>query len=180
VHPRQAAESPDVEQALSEPNFSRPRAALLQRTLLRSVVPVYRGPVADFLQTRCVMVLTTIGRRSGLPRATAVSFMPLDGRFVVFSGWGVNSNWYRNVRANPEVLVRVGRRRLRGTARLVEDPERRAALMRAMAQRSGGCGPPGLVRPFVRLLFDYEAEIRMALAQGAALPVVEITPRDEG
>jgi hypothetical protein len=104
--------------------------------------------------------------------------MPLDDHFVVFSGWGVTSNWYRNIRANPEVTIKVGRRQLRATARVVEDPERRRELMLRMQARSSGCGPPLPLRPVLKLarVFDYQGEIDMAVAAGGALPVVEIVP----
>ena len=108
-----------------------------------------------------------------------MSFMPLpDGKYVVFSGWGVGSNWYRNVRAEPRVHVQVGRRRFSGLARLVEDPQRRQELMRQMAERSSRCGPPKALRPLLKLtgVFDYDNEIAMALRAGATLPVIEITP----
>jgi hypothetical protein len=105
--------------------------------------------------------------------------MPVGDHFVVFSGWGVTSNWYRNLRANPEVTITVGRRRMRAMARLVEDPERRRALMLRMQARSGSCGPPKPARPLLKALkvFDYQGEIDMAVAAGGALPVIEIIPR---
>lgn len=105
--------------------------------------------------------------------------MPVDDHLVVFSGWGVGSNWYRNIRANPDVTVTVGRRRMRATARPVEDPERRRDLMRQMQARSSGCGPPRPLRPLLKLtgIFDYQGEIDMAVAAGGALPVVEIFPQ---
>ena len=102
--------------------------------------------------------------------------MPVEDHFIVFSGWGVNSNWYRNVLANPWVEVQVGRRRLRARAQLVVDPEHRSELMRQMAARSRSCGPPVWARPLARPLFDYDAEIRMAVAQGGSLPVIELIP----
>ena len=162
----------------SEPTFARRRANPILRVLLRVPVVVYRGPIADVLRSRCVLLLTTRGRRTGLPRTTAVSFMPVDGHYVVFSGWGVGSGWYRNVRAHPEVWITVGRRRMRARARLVEDPERRRGLMLQMQARSAGCGPPRPVRPLLKLarVFDYEAEISLAVAAGPALPVIEIVP----
>jgi len=164
--------------AASEPRFTRRRAPPLQRLLLKTPPLVYRGFLAEFMRSRCVMLLTTVGRRSGLSRTTAVSFMPHGAGVVVFSGWGVGSNWYRNVLANPSVRVTVGRRRFAGTARVVPEAEHRRALMLEMQQRSSGCGPPRLVRPFLAglRLFDYDAEIRMAVAQGGDLPVLEITP----
>jgi len=162
----------------SEPSFARRQANPLLKYALRAPVLLYRGVIADLLRSRCVMLLTTKGRRSGLPRTGPVSFMPVGDRFVVFSGWGVTSNWYKNVRAHSEVFITVGRRRTRATARLVEDPERRRELMLRMQARSSGCGPPVPVRPLLKALklFDYQGEIDMAVAAGGALPVVEITP----
>jgi deazaflavin-dependent oxidoreductase (nitroreductase family) len=162
----------------SEPSFARQPAGALQRVLLKSTTLVYWGPMADLFRSRCVMLLTTTGRRTGASRTMAVSFMPVDDHFVVFSGWGVSSNWYRNLRANPEVTLTVGRRRTLATARVVEDPARRAALMRQMQTRSAGCGPPKPVRPLLKglRLFDYQGEIDMAVRAGGTLPVVEIVP----
>jgi deazaflavin-dependent oxidoreductase (nitroreductase family) len=162
----------------SEPSFARRRASGLQRLLLKAPPLVYHGPIADLLRSRCVMLLTTIGRRSGRPRTLGISFMPVDDHLVVFSGWGVSSNWYRNLRANPEVMVQVGRRRLRATAKLVEEPSRRIELMQKMQARSGRCGPPQPVRPVLKALhlFDYQAEIDTAVAAGGALPVIELFP----
>lgn len=164
--------------ASSQPTFTRRRANPVLRALLKAPVLLYRGPIADVLRSRCVMLLTTRGRRSGLPRTTAVSFMPVDGHYVAFSGWGVGSNWYRNVLAHPEVWITVGRRRTRAVARLVEDPQRRRELMLRMQARSSGCGPPRPIRPLLKLsgVFDYDGEIKMAIAAGETLPVIEIFP----
>jgi deazaflavin-dependent oxidoreductase (nitroreductase family) len=146
--------------------------------MLKAPVFLYYGPIADVLRSRCVMLLTTLGRRSGQPRTGGVSFMPLDDHYVVFSGWGVTSNWYRNLRANPEVSIKVGRKQMRATAQVVEDPRRRRELMLQMQARSSGCGPPRPLRPLLKLtgVFDYQGEIDMAVAAGGALPVVEIIP----
>jgi deazaflavin-dependent oxidoreductase (nitroreductase family) len=164
--------------ASSEPTFARRRANPLLRLLLKAPALVYRGPIGEFLQSRCVMLLTTTGRRTGKPRTGAVSFMPLGDRFIVFSGWGTSSNWYRNLRKSPEVTVKIGHQTMRATARLVEDPEQRRALMRQMERRSSACGPPQPIRPLLKLLriFDYQADIDMAVAAGGSLPVFEIVP----
>jgi deazaflavin-dependent oxidoreductase (nitroreductase family) len=164
--------------AVDQPRFERSPAPPFQRAVLKSTPLVYRGPIASLLASRCVLLLTHVGRRTGRPHTTAISFMPVGNGFVVFSGWGRSSNWYRNVLANPEVGVRVGGRQLRATARLVPEPERRRQLMLRMQARSGGCGPPRLMRPLFKALrlFDYDGEITLAVAQGGDLPVLEITP----
>lgn len=162
----------------AEPTFRRPRPAGLLRLFFKIPPLVYHGPLAEFLRSRCVLLITTRGRHSGLPRTTALSFMPIDDHFVVFAGWGIRANWYRNARAHPEVRLKVGRRELRATARLVEDPARRVDLMRQMQARSSGCGPPRAIRPLLRLtrMFDYQAEIDGAVSAGPVLPVVELIP----
>jgi len=161
-----------------DPSFRRRRAAAWLRALLRVPRFLYGGPFAEIMRARCVLLLTTRGRRSGLPRTTAVSFMPLNNHYVVFSGWGVGSNWYRNVLANQQVSIKVGRTAMRGTARVIEDPSRRVELMRQMQARSSGCGPPMPIRSLLKLtgVFDYQGEIDMAVAAGGTLPVVEIVP----
>ncbi len=162
----------------TEPTLTRERPSWLQQLFLRAPVLLYRGWLAELLRWRCVLLLTTTGRTSGLPRTTGVSFLPVDTKYVIFSGWGIRSDWYRNVRANPDVVIQVGRRRIRATAQLVEDPARRQELMLRMRDRSAHCGPPRLVRPVLRFsrLFDYDQEIAMAVERSQALPVVELSP----
>ncbi len=151
---------------------------MLQRLLLHMPRLVYRGPIAELLRQRCVMRLTTRGRRTGRLRTVCVSFMPQGAGFIAFSGWGIRSSWYQNVLANPEVEIQVGRRRMRATAKLIPDPEQRRLLMLQMQQRSTSCGPPKPTRAILKALrlFDYEGEIQMAVAQGGDLPVLQITP----
>lgn len=166
----------------SDPTFDRGRPGRLRRLFFRAPIALYRDGIAEILRRRCVMLLTTTGRRSGLPRTTGVSFMPADGHFVIFSGWGVRSDWYRNVLADAEVTIKVGKRELSATAVPVADPARRQELMREMRARSKRCGPPQPIRAILQKtgLFDYEGELDLALRQGGALPVVELIPNSNG
>ncbi|WP_030527284.1 nitroreductase family deazaflavin-dependent oxidoreductase [Phycicoccus jejuensis] len=80
-------------------------------------------------------VLTVTGRRSGLPRSTPVNLMPLDDERYLVAPRGV-TEWVRNVRANPEAELRLGRRTER--VRLVEVPvEERPAVLRVYLRRWG-------------------------------------------
>lgn len=159
--------------------FRREKPGWLLRVGFKLPKLMYHGPIGAFLATRCVMMLTATGRKSGLPRTNGVSFMELDGHYISFSGWGVSSNWYRNVVANPDVTLQVGRKRIRATAVPVLDPDRRQQLMQRMQVCSKNCGPPGYIRPLMRLTktFDYENEIRMAVDHARELPVVEFIPQ---
>lgn len=162
----------------TDPTFRRQRPNPLLRLFFKLPPLVYRGPTATFLASRCVLRLTTTGRTSGQPRTVCVSFMPRDDGYIIFSGFGVQSNWYRNIRRNPDVTIRIGRQTMRARAAVVADPARRTELMRRMQGRSSGCGPPTWMRPLLRLTraFDYDAELQLAVDQAEALPVVELTP----
>ena len=165
-------------QASTEPTFTRKRAGRMQRLFFKAPAYLYFRPFSNLLAWRCILRLTTTGRKSGLPRKTCVSFMPSGSGYIVFAGWGASADWYRNLRANPSVRVRIGNRETDAIAYPVEDPDRRQSLMDAMSVHSRTCGPPGLMRSLLAhmRLFDYEAEIRDATAHARDLPVMEIQP----
>ena len=163
----------------AEPNLRRPRANGLMRVFFRAPVQMYRGRLADLMASRGILLLTTRGRTSGQPRTAPVSFMPHEGKYIVFSGWGATSNWYRNLRADPHVQVTVGQRTFSATAELIADPVRRQDMMRLMRAGSARRGPPPFIRPVLKTLrvFDYDGELDAAVRAGPDLPVVEITPQ---
>jgi len=71
---------------------------------------------------RAVLLLTTVGRRSGLPRVTPLLYDEIDGIVYVGSARGAKADWYQNLQANPNVEVTIGSRRFRGFADLITDP----------------------------------------------------------
>ncbi|MGD8751541.1 MAG: nitroreductase family deazaflavin-dependent oxidoreductase [Anaerolineales bacterium] len=71
---------------------------------------------------RTVLLLTTVGRRSGLPRVTPLLYDEIDGIIYVGSARGAKADWYQNLRANPNVEVRIGSRRIKGCADAITDP----------------------------------------------------------
>lgn len=77
-----------------------------------------------------VLVIETIGRRSGKRRRTTVAYRELDGQLVVVGGAGGQSrppDWVANLRATPNVGVTRQRRSLRMHARILDGEERRSA-----------------------------------------------------
>ena len=44
-----------------------------------------------------IMVLTTIGRKSGRPRRTPLNYAIVDGKVYCAAGFGSISDWYRNI-----------------------------------------------------------------------------------
>src|SRR5215472_12765594 len=55
-----------------------------------------------------VLYLTTIGRKTGLPREIEIWFVIFTGRFYLFAETGEAARWVRNIRHEPKVTVRIG------------------------------------------------------------------------
>ncbi len=156
--------------------FQRP--GRIVRGLFKAGARVYRGPLARFMGAYSMLLLTTTGRRSGLPRRTALTFQPLDGRYLVLAGMGTRSDWYRNLLAQPRVEVRIGARRFAARAEPVLEPARRRMLAPGIAAQWDRFGPPRPLRLLLRRFthFDYDAELAYALAHAEDLPMVELVP----
>ena len=72
---------------------------------------------------RVVLLLTTRGRRTGLPRVTPLQYEEVDGAFYVGSIRGTRADWFRNLVADPVVEVRVKSRRFRGRAEAITNAD---------------------------------------------------------
>jgi deazaflavin-dependent oxidoreductase (nitroreductase family) len=78
---------------------------------------------------RMVLLLTTTGRVSGLPRITPLQFEEIDGEIVVGSARGTKADWFKNIQADPRVIVRVRSRKFTGIGEPVTDPYRIADFL---------------------------------------------------
>jgi deazaflavin-dependent oxidoreductase (nitroreductase family) len=84
---------------------------------------------------RIILLLTTTGRKSGLPRVTPLQYEEIDGAVYVASALGTRADWFRNILANPCVQVRIGSRRFQGMAETVTDPCRIADFLELRLRR---------------------------------------------
>jgi deazaflavin-dependent oxidoreductase (nitroreductase family) len=82
-----------------------------------------------YLRSAGWVVLTTIGRRTGLPRQTLLPCGRRDGEIVVVSTYGWRSDWIRNLRKNPQVKVSREGAMVPGVAEVVEDLERKRRVI---------------------------------------------------
>ncbi len=74
-----------------------------------------------------ILLLTTTGAKSGLPRVTPLNFSTDGDRLVVIASKGgspTHPDWYRNLVANPEVTVELGTETFRARASTAQEPER--------------------------------------------------------
>ncbi len=97
----------------------------LWHTLIRPLQALHRSMYAHDQTSRLgkiVLLLTTIGRKTGLPRVTPLQFSELGGDYYVASSRGGRADWFRNVQADPHVRVQVDRRQFEALAEPVTDP----------------------------------------------------------
>ena len=124
-------------------------------------------------------VLGHTGRKSGRPRQTVVEVVrhdPPSGAYWIASGWGEKSDWYRNVRHNPDVTVTCGRQRMAARAERLSPAEAEAELRR-YAERY-----PAAARSLAKLFFGRPMEDPAvdfpALSQ--QMPILVLRPRPAG
>jgi deazaflavin-dependent oxidoreductase (nitroreductase family) len=86
----------------------------LLRFGLRLPIWLYRLHLGWLFGNR-FLLLTHIRRKSGMPRQTVIEVVKHDyetDSFFVVSGWGNQSDWYRNIHKNPDVVINVSLRKL--------------------------------------------------------------------
>lgn len=74
-----------------------------------------------------VLLITTTGRRSGQPRTNPVVYMLHEHTYIVVGsnkGRQHHSNWYLNLKQNPEVRIQIKADVFTAIAREAEDEER--------------------------------------------------------
>jgi deazaflavin-dependent oxidoreductase (nitroreductase family) len=82
--------------------------------------------------------LTTIGRRSGLERTIEIWFAADASTLYLLSGGRDRSDWVKNIRREPRISARIGRRTYDGRARVVEDASEDAHARRLLAAKYEG------------------------------------------
>ena len=121
-----------VQRALRRFGASPPGSWLFARVLHHIDRPVYRltrgrHTLASLVAGLPVVMLTTTGARSGLPRSVPVVGLPTaDGLAVIASSYGQRHHpaWYHNLRSKPEGEVTVDGKTRRFHAREAEGEER--------------------------------------------------------
>ena len=135
------------------------------------LVAAGRGPAG------VVLVLTTTGRRSGLPRQTPLQYEQVGDDFYIASARGPQADWFCNLQADPRVQVLVAGRQFPAHAEAVTDPTRIADFLALRLQRR-----PRMVGLIMRLegfpLRYTRADLEQ-FAAGKALAVLHPLPQSQ-
>ncbi len=82
-----------------------------------------------------IVLLTTIGRKSGIKRVTPLQYEKIGVDYYLGASRGVKADWVRNIQANPQVEIRVGAKQIQGAAEVVTDSSRFADFMEVRLER---------------------------------------------
>ena len=125
---------------------------------------------------RLILLLTTTGRKTGLPRVTPLQYEEANGVFYVASARGQRADWFRNIVANPQVEVQVKARRFRGLAEPIAEPTRIADFLELRLERH-----PRMIGALLRSEGLPAQPTRVELEQFAAkIALVAIRPGEDG
>jgi len=85
------------------------------------------GKVGGRFEGRTLLILHTIGAKSGQERLNPVAYVRDADRLVIIASKGgapTNPDWYYNIVANPQVTVEVGTEQFSARASISVEPER--------------------------------------------------------
>ncbi|MBC9715069.1 nitroreductase family deazaflavin-dependent oxidoreductase [Streptomyces sp. TRM66268-LWL] len=146
----------------------------LRRALFRAPIRLYRMGLGALVPGR-LLLLNHIGRVSGQARQVVVEVVEHErstGAYIVCSGFGPRAQWYRNLRAHPDVTIQVGARRLAVHAEPL-DAEEGGAFMAGYAARH-----PRAARKLAKFMgFRVDGSLADYRAPGRELPFVRLRPR---
>lgn len=103
---------------------------------IKDYVETDGGPSQSWPYEAPTLLITTIGRKTGNPRRSALIYGEDGDNYVIVASKGGAPEaplWYTNLAANPNVELQVGSERIRATARTVHGDER-ARLWKLMAE----------------------------------------------
>lgn len=89
------------------------------------------GPIVG----KFVLLLTTIGRKSGKPRVTPLQYEEINGAYYLGSACGARADWVRNLQQNPSAEIRIKTKRFKGNAEIVTETIRIADFLAYRYQR---------------------------------------------
>jgi deazaflavin-dependent oxidoreductase (nitroreductase family) len=136
------------------------------------MVPAFRlgfGPFMGSPFTGYIMVLKTIGRKTGAVRYTPLNYAIMNGSVYCLPGWGPTAEWYRNLRARPSIEVLLPSGALAGVAEDVTDPEESLRAVRQVLKNGGFAG-------FFLGFNPFTVPDEVLRERTSSLPVVRIRP----
>jgi deazaflavin-dependent oxidoreductase (nitroreductase family) len=127
------------------------------------------GPLLSTPLAGSILLLRTIGRKSGLVREAPLGYTVIDGRVVVVTGYGRGAHWFLKAQADRRVEVLLPGALIAGEAVEITQPDQARAAFRALIQSMGVVAR--LTLGDIRAKSDAEVDRLVS-----AFPILAITP----
>jgi deazaflavin-dependent oxidoreductase (nitroreductase family) len=104
------------------------------------MVPMFRlgfGPFFGNPFTGYIMVVKTIGRKTGRLRYVPLNYAIHRGNVYCLVGYGRTSPWFQNLQANPDIDVILPGGSIAGHVEEVDDASERAVVVRQILKNAG-------------------------------------------
>lgn len=144
---------------------------------MRFPILLYRLNLGWLLGKR-FLLLEHRGRKSGMIRQAVIEVVDHDvqkGSYIVAAAWGNQSDWYKNIKAEPYVNVRVGTKRFPAFARTLAADDAAQHLNTYAARQ------PFAFRQLGSLLIASKSHDTVQIVKSfvEAIPFVEFIPAGE-
>ena len=97
--------------------------------------PLLGNPISGY-----IMLIKTIGRKSGKTRYTPVNYAIIDGDIYCISGFGRRSHWYLNLQADPRIELVLPGGAFRVEAEDVKDQGEALRIIKQVFRNAGFAG----------------------------------------
>jgi deazaflavin-dependent oxidoreductase (nitroreductase family) len=98
------------------------------------------GKVGGPFAGRTLLLLHSVGAKTGQPRVNPVAYLADGERFIIFASKGgapTNPDWYYNLLAHPQATVEVGTEQFPVNAAVAAEPERTRLYSQMVAVMPG-------------------------------------------
>jgi deazaflavin-dependent oxidoreductase (nitroreductase family) len=136
------------------------------------MVPIFRlglGALFGNPFTGYIMVMKPVGRKTGKVRFAPVNYAIQDGLVYCISGGRETSDWFRNIRANPQLELILPGGAIYAKAEEVTDFDEKRIIARRVLQNAGFAGFFEGYNPY--RISDAELQAKIA-----GLPVLRFQP----
>jgi deazaflavin-dependent oxidoreductase (nitroreductase family) len=140
------------------------------------MVPMFQlgfGPIFGNPFTGYIMVLKTIGRKSGKVRYVPVNYTIYKGDVYCVSGWRKSSDWFKNLQATPDIEMLLPCGNIYAHTTEITEPGEKVVIARQILKNAGFAGFFEGYNPFT----IHDAELAEKIAD---LPVLRFRPLGVG
>ena len=95
-------------------------------TINAFLIKISNGKIGGKLGAQTILILHTIGRKSGQPRSIPIAYFFHEGKYlIVESNWGKNNHadWYFNLQKYPQASIEVNSQKIKVNASFAEGEE---------------------------------------------------------